>query len=186
MKFAKLALLTSLTVLLSGCTAALWESDRFARYHQPAKPTNLQLFHSADAGDFLVRYDEKREGSRKIQLRAYWLRGDSEPAGNPYKPHFVPVKESLRLAPVPMLESGDPAPPSVQFHAVAGTNSNDFTLYSGEDEIGRFALPEYMDNDGRTEKVLLTPFAILADILVVAMVAALISLPYLLENGSTD
>jgi hypothetical protein len=35
----------------------------------------------------LVRYDEKREGRKKIEPRAYWLRGDGEPDSNPYKPH---------------------------------------------------------------------------------------------------
>ena len=33
-------------VLLSGCIAALWQEERFARCHWPANPPNLRLFYS--------------------------------------------------------------------------------------------------------------------------------------------
>jgi len=181
-----LSLLLVLAILSSGCTVALWERDRFARYHQPATPSNLQLFHSAEADDILVRYDEKRDDSKKIEPRAYWLRGDGEPAGNPYKPQFVPVKEARLLAPIPLLDSADSIAPLADLYAVAGTNGHDFTLYSGENQAGHFELPEYMETDGRTKQVLLTPLAVIVDIVAVAVIVALISAPYLLENSNTS
>jgi hypothetical protein len=171
---ACLSLLLAQAILWSGCTAALWEQDRFARYHQPATPPNLQLVHSAGADDILVRYDEKRAGSKKTVPRAYWLRGEGEPAGNPYKPHFVPVKGDQQLAPIPLLDPADPIPTLDELYAVADINAHDFTLYSGEDQVGKFELPEYMDNDGRAKQVLLTPLAVIVDLVTAAIVVAVL------------
>jgi hypothetical protein len=186
MKFARLswfAVLTAQAVLLSGCTAALWESDRFARYHPPATPSNLQLFHSAEADDVLVRYDEKREGSRKRTPRAYWLRGDGEPASNPYKPHFVPVQHARALDSIPLFDSTNSTPPPSGYHAIVGANGRDFVLYSGAEEVGCFELPAYMDAGGHAKQVLLTPFAVIVDAVVVAVVAAIIVGPYFLADS---
>lgn len=180
-----LSLLLALAMLLSGCTAALWERDRFARYHQPATPPNLQLFHSVEADDVLVLYDEKREGSRKRTPRAYWLRGDGEPAGNPYRPHFVPVKEARPLAPIPLLDLTNNAPSPAGFHAIAGADGRDFVLYSGDEEIGCFELPAYMDAGGHAKQVLLTPFAVIVDAVVVAVVVAIIVGPYFLADSDS-
>jgi hypothetical protein len=60
-------------VLLSGCTSALWEKERFARCHWPANPPNLRLFYSEPAWDLLAEYDEVSEGTPTVQCRAYWL-----------------------------------------------------------------------------------------------------------------
>ena len=138
-------LLLTEAILLSVCTAALWEADRFTRYHQPATPSNLKLYHSADTDDMLVRYDEKREGSKRTKPCAYWLRGDGEPASNPCKRHFVPVKQANPLAAIPLIESRNAVPPLANLYAVPGANAHDFTLFSREKMMGHFELPEYMD-----------------------------------------
>lgn len=181
--FSRFTLLTALAVLLSGCTAALWERDRFARYHQPAAPSNLQLFHSAEADDFLVRYDEKHEGSKKRTPRAYWLRGTGGPASNPYQPQFVPVKEARTLVPVLLLDFTNNAPSPSGFLAIAGADARDFLLYSGEEEIGHFELPAYMDSGGHAKQVLLTPLAVIVDAVIVAVVVAVLVAPYFLADS---
>jgi hypothetical protein len=182
-----ISLLTAQAVLLSGCaTSALWEEDTFARYHQPAKPPNLQLFHFAEVDDILVRYDEAREGSNKTRPRAYWLRGDDGPASNPYKPYFVPVEMSRQFAPIPLVESADAVPPSVELFAVVGENARGFTLYEGGNQIGHFELPAYMASDGRAMQVLLTPFAVVVDTVIVAVVVAILIAPYYFADSNWE
>src|SRR4030095_8859021 len=82
-------------ILLSGCaTSALWEEGRFARFHEPATPSNLQLFQPGQREAVLVQYTESLEGDEAIRRRAYWLEPDSEPVRNPHKPSFVSVETS--------------------------------------------------------------------------------------------
>ena len=57
-KYGWLVLTLCQAVLLSGCTSALWEKERFARCHWPANPPNLRLFYSERAKDVLAEYDE--------------------------------------------------------------------------------------------------------------------------------
>src|ERR1035438_4383114 len=72
-KLGFLILLACQAFLLSGCTSALWEKERFARYHWPASPPNLRLFYSEPERDMLAEYDEASEGTTTVQRRAYWL-----------------------------------------------------------------------------------------------------------------
>ena len=66
--------LLAAVAMFSGCaTSALWEDGQFARFHEPATPANLQLFHASQREAVLVQYDESREGDDAIRRRAYWL-----------------------------------------------------------------------------------------------------------------
>jgi len=156
-------------MFLSGCaTGALWEEGTFARYHEPARPPNLQLFHSARRNDVLVRYDAAYEGSDAIKPRAYWLRQNDEPVPNPHKPRFVSVKAARGLVPVPQLDADTfPLTLNTGLYAVVSTNATDFVLHSGEANLGCFELPVYRDPAGRAAQVLLTPLAVVADLTIV-------------------
>ena len=157
------------SVFLSGCaTSALWGEGTFARYHEPASPPNLKLFHSARCDDVLVHYDETYEGSGVVKPRAYWLRCNHEPAPNPHKPRFVSVKATRGLAPIPIVSADSAAPPGqTSTYAVVSTNAPDFVLYSGEANLGCYVLPVYRDRAGRVAQVLLTPLAVVADLTIV-------------------
>jgi hypothetical protein len=168
-RLSGLASLGAAALLLGGCaTSALWEEGVFARYHEPAAPPNLQLFHSARHDDVLVRYDEAFEGRDQIKPRAYWLHRHQEPLPNPHKPRFVKVKAARGLAPIP-LEDTNALPQTLPsgFHAVAATNASEFVLYSGEEYLGRHELPVYRDRSGRVAQVLLTPLTVVADLTIV-------------------
>jgi hypothetical protein len=66
-----LALLTAQAMLLAGCaTSKVWEDGQFARFHEPATPSNLLLFESSQRGDVLVEYDEWRDGDDLSRRRA--------------------------------------------------------------------------------------------------------------------
>ena len=167
-------LLVAAMIWLSGCaTSSLWEGGRFARFHEPGTPPNLQLFHSGQQEAVLVQYNETREGDDSVRRRAYWLEPGSEPARNPHKPSFVSVKTARRLSPIPVVDSLDAAPfAHAGLYAVVATNGVDFSLRSGERNIGSYELPVYEDASGRMKQLLLTPPAVAADLTIIGGIIA--------------
>jgi len=162
-------LLAAAMTLLSGCaTSALWDEGTFARFHEPATPSHLQLFHSGQGEAVLVQYDETREGDEVIHRRAYWLEPGREPVKNPHKPGFVPAETVRGLSPIPVIDSPAATPPATSgYYAVVGTNGLDFLLRSGENTVGSYELPVYADASGKTKQVLLTPVAVVADLTII-------------------
>ena len=174
-----LLLLTLPTLLLGGCaTRALWEADRFARYHEPAKPSQLALFQVEPDDNVLVQYNEVVEGEEAAQPRAYWLDQSAIPVKHPFHPKFVSPPATTRLTPIPLVKTPaivpDPAP---ERYAVVATNGQDFILYAGKRKLGPYELPVYPDASGRTKQVLLTPLAVVADLTIVGGVLAVCLLP---------
>src|SRR6266446_2725658 len=97
-----LALLTAHAMLLGGCaTSKVWEAGQFARFHEPAIPSNLILFDSSQRGDVLVAYDEWRDGDEKIRRRAYWLERNSARLKAHRNPQFVRDRHDAALSPIP-------------------------------------------------------------------------------------
>jgi hypothetical protein len=168
-KMLRFALLAAPAILLSGCaTSALWEEGRFAHFREPAAPSHLQLFHAREGEDVLVRYDEVRDMDPVARPRAYWLAANHEPVKNPHKPRFVAVKKSAGLTPIPILDStAANAPGAAGVYAIASTNAQEFTLRSGEQNLGNYELPIYEEASGKVRQVLLTPFAFAADLTVI-------------------
>lgn len=166
-------------MLLSGCaTPALWEGGRFARFHEPATPSNLQLFHSGQRKAVLVQYDETREGDGVIRRRAYWLEPGYEAMKNPSKPGFVSLKAARGLLPIPLLDSPDAAHlTNSALYAIVTTNGVDFSLRSGERTIGSYELPVYADASGKTKQLLLTPLAVVADVTIIGGIIAVYCWP---------
>src|ERR1035441_6685926 len=131
-----LILIVCVAVLLSGCTSALWEKERFARYHWPANPPNLRLFYSEPARDVLAEYDEASEGTATVQHRAYWLEPHALAVTAERQPQFVAVTNVQDLVVVPVTENVTRLPPSAYqgLYAVVSTNGQSFSLYLGGKE----------------------------------------------------
>ena len=179
---ARLVLLATLAMLAGGCvTSKVWEQGQFARYHDPASPAGLQLFHSSHRQDVLVEYLETRESDGATQRRAYWLDRETTRVEARHKPRFVPLDEAQGLEPIPVLDSGPVpgAPSSGGLYAVVATNGTSFTLYSPEKALGSFDLPVYRDASGRVKQVLLTPPALAVDLTIVGGVVAIAVAPSL-------
>lgn len=164
-----LPLLALGVLLLNGCaTATLWESDRFARFHEPARPVNLRVYQSQSKSDVLVQYDEWRDGNDVPRRRSYWLQKNGEPPKNPHKPRFVSRKRARGLEEIPVYTNAVPdVTSSSGLYATTTTNKVDFTLYYGERKLADYELPVYADFTGRTKQVLLTPLAVTADLTLV-------------------
>ena len=175
LKYSLLILLVCQAGLLTGCTSALWENDRFARCHWPANPPNLRLFYSEPARDVLAEYDEVSEGTTAVQHRAYWLERNARAVAAGRQPRFVSVTNALDLAVVPVADNLTNPPPAAYrgLYAVVSTNGQSFSLCLGQKETEVYALPVYCAGSGqRVKQVLLTPFAVATDATVVGGVIA--------------
>jgi hypothetical protein len=174
-KYGWLALIVCQAVLLSGCTSALWEKERFARYHWPANPPNLRLFYSEPARDVLAEYDEVSEGSTTVQRRAYWLEPNALAVAAERQPLFVPVTNVQDLVVVPVTDNLTNLPPSAYrgLYAVVSANGQSISLCLGQKEPTVYRLPMYFTSSGqRVKQVLLTPLAVVTDVTVVGGVVS--------------
>ena len=176
-KYAWLILTLCQAVLLSGCTSALWEKERFSRCHWPANPSNLRLFYSEPARDVLAEYDEASEGTTTVQRRAYWLEPNALAVAAERQPRFVSVTNTQDLLIVPITDTLTNPPPSVShgLYAVVATDGLSFSLCPGQKEPTVYRLPLYFTGSGqRVKQVLLTPFAVATDLTIVGGVVCLI------------
>jgi hypothetical protein len=176
-----LILIVCVAVLLSGCTSALWEKERFARYHWPANPPSLRLFYSEPARDVLAEYDEESEGTATVQRRAYWLEPNALAVTAERQPQFVAVTNVQDLVVVPVTYNLAGPPPSAYqgLYAVVSTNGQSFSLYLGGKEPTDYRLPMYFTGSGqRVKQVLLTPLAVATDATVVGGVVFWFVLAY--------
>ena len=174
-------LLTSLTLLMGGCaTPALWEEGRFARYHEPADSPRVQIFCAKDGSDFLVEYDEIREGSDSLRKRAYWLKPNLERLADRRKPRFVSAEQSSGLEPIPVFESRVPLVPrtGTGSYAVVSTNGRAFAIWASDKKLDEYELAVYRDISGRVKQVLLTPATVTADLTIAGGVIAVYCAPY--------
>src|SRR4051794_7870919 len=101
-------------LLCTGCTtAALWEEGRFARYHEPADPSALRLYHGPQNNAVLVQYNESLESDDSIRRRAYWLNENISRLQERRRPSFVPLARAKDLDVLPVIESPAIPPPAV-------------------------------------------------------------------------
>jgi hypothetical protein len=176
-KYRLLLLTLCQAVLLSGCTSALWEKERFARCHWPANPPNFRLFYSEPARDLLAEYDEVSEGTPTVQRRAYWLEPNALAVAAGRHPRFVSITNTQDLMVIPVTDSLTNPPPSAShgLYAVVATDNLSFSLCPGQKEPTVYRLPVYFTGSGqRVKQVLLTPFAVAIDLTVVDGVVCLI------------
>ena len=176
-KYRLLLLTLCQAVLLSGCTSALWEKERFARCHWPANPPNLRLFYSEPAKDVLAEYDEASQGTTKVQRRAYWLEPNALAVAAGRQPRFVSITNAWDLVAVPVTDKLAESPASAYhgLYAVVSTNGQSFSLCLGEKDPTVYGLPVYFAGSGqRAKQVLLTPFAVATDVTIVGGVVSVI------------
>jgi hypothetical protein len=181
------AILAMQAVLLTGCvTAKVWTPHNFAGFHEPANPANVQLFYSSQIQDVLVEYDEKVGNKGATRRRAYWLEQNQAIEGTEKRPHFVSPKEVEGLPSIPVAASIKDAAPSPNIGLFAlttnsfafqlcGTSENQDDRTLAKTILGEHELPAYYDSAGRRRKIMLTPPAVVADLSIIAGIAALIA-----------
>jgi hypothetical protein len=167
-----------------GCTSALWEKDTFARRYQPANPTGLHLFYSEKRQDILVQYTESKNGNTNARTRCYWLEPNTSRVSEGKKPRFISVKAAIGLTPIPVGETAPCPAGQTQLYALARLDDSYFTLFSGEETMDRFNLPNYAGSSQRVKQILLTPVVLVIDATMIGAVAACLSAPQILAGLS--
>jgi hypothetical protein len=158
-----------------GCmTAALWQSDGFEAYKQPANNLNLRLFGAQPQTNLLAVYDESSERNSEVHTRAYWINESQKLVDRRRCPHFIRSRSARHLPAVPVyydpVSAGHELPP--ELCALVATNKQSFTLYLNHRAIASHDLPVYNDGKGRVEKIFLTPLAVAGDLTIVGSVIA--------------
>jgi hypothetical protein len=167
-RFWLLALLTAQAMLVGGCaTSKVWQEGQFARFHEPARPSNLRLFDSNQRGDVLVEYDEWRDGDEKIRRRAYWLTENTARLQAHRNPRFVRPQHDADLSPIPVMEAERVNGDASAGHRCGMISNQEFVLYSSQTKMGTYELPVYADASGRVKQVAITPIAVAADLTIV-------------------
>lgn len=179
-----LVLVAAQMALVSGCTTALWDKSTFARSYQPSNPSNLRLFYSPQSKDILVQYDERREKDQRVRTRCFWLESNFSRANPGGKPHFVPSGLTNGLAAIPVCEVRSNRPPAGLdgLYAIAKSNDQHFTLYSGKEQLDVYNLPFYTERSQKIKQVLLTPGAVAVDIITIGAAMGYASAPEILRG----
>ena len=156
-------------LLTGGCaTNALWNKTDLDAWNEPAQNADVRLFDARHKKDFLVVYDEYSERHDSTRTRAYFLNQNEKRVEQGRKPHFVGAQISGELAPVPVLQTlplaNTNSPPAI--YAIVSTNRQSFTIYRDEQRTNH-DLPVYNDGRGRTDRIALTPVAVVADLTIV-------------------
>jgi len=174
------------TILLSGCTSALWDRNTFAHSYEPANPANLRLFYSDEKRDVLVQYDEARDGAAPVRHRSYYADQNAERVNNHRRPHFtsIPDQQNLHQIPITNAPAGPvAAAPSFQsLYATSPSDADSFTLCSKSEVLDSYILPSYAGRSQRFKQVLLTPFAVAIDCTVFGAIFAFLYAPYALAG----
>ena len=183
-----------LSVLVSGCETAkdysvthkVWNNEEWRHFAGPAPSPHLALFETASRNDILVQYDEMSDTSGRIRRRAYLLYPNLERIQEKKRPKFVKLALTNGVKPILLQDSpsstADPHP-TPALYAVTARCGREFTLYRAGATEGPYELPDYLKSNSTAARVLLTPFAVAADSVMVGLVASVVGV-YMLAKGN--
>jgi hypothetical protein len=184
-----------LVFLATGCetveryslTHKLWTNADLSKYSEPAPSPNLALFGEAGQSDVLVLYDASSERHTCVERRAYFLQPNSLRISEGRKPQFVDPAVANGMKSVPVLNGAPVTTNSAaRFagYAVQTSGGREFKLYlSGQPERAH-ELPVYIETFGTPARLVLTPFAVAGDTVMVGGVATVALFLAWLEVGA--
>ena len=170
-------------LLLTGCetvekyslTYRVWNNDDWRKFSEPAPNPNLALFEATNHADVLVQYDAFSEKHSTVKRRAYYIRPNQARVGAGTKPELVKPSVADGMKPIPVLPTQGALtnqPPGLPAYAVVTKEGRGFTLYRPMESESTFDLPVYTETSGTPTRIVLTPFAVAGDTVMVGAVAA--------------
>ena len=174
-----------LVLLLTGCetvekyslTYRVWDNDDWRKWSEPAPNPNLALFESTNSTDVLVQYDAFSEKHSTVERHAYYLHPSQARIDTGTKPELVKPSEADGMKPIPVLATQGSLtnqPPKLPAYAVVTREGRGLTLYRSMGSESAFDLPGYVETSGTPIRVVLTPFAVAGDTVMVGAVAAVV------------
>lgn len=182
LSFFRSATTLVLVCSLCGCETAqeyslthkLWDKgmDPSSR---PALEPKLELFSSQS--DLLVTYDAFDERADRTLRRAYFAGPNESRIIKRQKPFFVDVTLATNMTAVPII-SGTAAVTNAGLLARSPVNTDygpGFELYRDGRSEGVHPLPAYNDRMGTASRIVLTPFAVAGDTVMVGLVVGAVA-----------
>jgi hypothetical protein len=183
-----------LLLLFTGCktvekhslTYRLWDNGDLRRWSEPAPNPNLAIFEATNGADLLVQYDALSEKHSAVKRRAYYLLRNEARIDAGKKPKLVSlaVAEGMKsIAVLPTQVAVNNLPPAPTAYAVVTNVGRGFTLYRSPQAAATFNLPVYAETSGTPTRIVLTPFAVAGDIVVVGVVVAVVGFYSWAQSG---
>lgn len=181
----RLSLGVVVVLLLSGCetvekyslTYRVWDNDDWRKFSEPAPNPNVALFEATNHACVLVEYDAFSEKHSAVKRCAYYLHPNQARVDAGTKPELVKPSAADRTKPIPVLPAQGALtnqPSELHAYAVVTKEGRGFTLYRPMESESTFDLPVYTETSGIPTRVVLTPFAVAGDAVMVGAVAAVI------------
>jgi len=190
-----LTLAGSLALLVTGCstveqyslTYRLWDTGDLRKFSEPAPNPNLALFETTNGVDVLVEYDALSEKHSCIKRQAYHLHESEALIVGGKQPKLVRSAVRDGMKPIPVL----PTPladttrlPELPRYGVPSREGRGFTLYRAMKQEESSDLPVYPETSGTPIRIVLTPFAVAGDTVMVGVAAAVVGCLIWLQGGA--
>ena len=167
-------------------TYRLWECGEWRKFSEPAPNPKLALFESTNRADVLVQYDALSERHSTVERRAFYLQQNEASVAAGKKPEWVKPSVADGTKPIQVLPTREGVtnlPPERPSFAVLTSEGRGFTLYRPPDPEATFDLPVYAETSGTPTHLVLTPFAVAGDTLMVGAVASFVAFLLWLQMG---
>jgi len=175
------------TVEKYSLTYRLWDNEDLRKWSEPAPNPNLSLFQATNGADVLVQYDAFSEKHSTVKRRAYYLQPNDARIAAGKKPELVSLAVADGMKPIPLLPTQSDItnlPPERPAYAVVTKEERGFTLYQPMASAVSFDLPIYAETSGTATRLVLTPFAVVGDTVMVGVVATVVGFFVWLEIGA--
>jgi hypothetical protein len=184
-----------LLLLLTGCetvenyslTYRLWDNGNLRKWSEPAPDPKLALFEATNRADVLVQYEACSEQHSTVKRRAYFLRQNEARVAAGKPPELVALSAADELKPIPVVDAQSGVanlPPEPHAYAIVNKEGRAFTLYRSLEAETTFDLPVYPETSGTPIRIVLTPFAVAGDTVMVGVVSAVVGFFVWLEMGA--
>ena len=191
----RICLAAGLLLLLTGCetvekhslTYCLWDNGDLRKWSEPAPNPNLAIFEATNGADLLVQYDALSEKHSVIKRRAYYLLQNEARIDAGKKPKLVSLAVPDGMKPIAVLPTQVAVtnlPPGPAAYAVVTNVGRGFTLYRPPQPAATFDLPVYAETSGTPTRIVLTPFAVAGDTVMVGAVVAVVGLYIWAQGGA--
>ena len=158
-----------------GLTHKLWSDASLTDHYEPAGTRGLKTFQRPPSPRLLISYDERREKDSSIRRRAFFLPDSATTLAAQGKPSFTHPAPGAGWVEVPVIVEGEPAPEAPLFIKLAA-NKKGFTVFRDGVTDGPHQLPTYVDQSSTVFRASVTPFAVVADVTVVALACGVVAL----------
>jgi len=175
------------TVEKYSLTYRLWDNQDLRKWSEPAPDPNLALFAATNCASVLVQYNALSEKHSTVKRRAYYLHQNAARIAAGKQPELVSLAVADGMETIPVLPTQNDItnlPPKLPAYAVVIKAGRGFTLYRLMESEANFDLPVYAETSGTPTRLVLTPFAVVGDTVMVGAVAAVVGFLLWVQSGA--